>query len=1089
MSGQATQFAAMIVTKVTEPVDEAIGMYDNVMCLITERPDFGLYATGPGAGYVENPVTDEDEIVSIDVDGLTPEILGEGLDFDIEGNVPGQLLELTGPGAGYAHKPTLTGDVLSVNVQGLAPEKLGEGLAFDLVGNSNGEPPLNPVSGHPQLKWKHGMIARDNFGRPEEFFDPMRGGGYSTATGMGFALMQNVPGLGGKTLDQYLRDKGIELLNCIVKLYVVIDGVFSQWKEFQIQGVKPDEHEIKLDCRDAAYLIHKPVLKVEVTKEQFPDAPEDSRGKFLPLTIGRVPEAELLPATAARAPITLNVIDGTESTIARIVGANFLGRRINIKTSGVSFSADDQRLVGKYVGVIAAEGEGGVEYFSPKILSNGETSAGITQLSLSDHFRDRNEEAKAPTSFTSRLSWWIQVYEVTNYQIASDGEVYSFKGDVLGWSEERKQFFSIKSKAVSFHPNADLPGMPYAGVDLLPEDGEVFSPPERISVISQAPRTIQRTAVAPVYVTGVFDVDVTEGFPAVGQPAPYLVDKQAATAYGRRIDLTVKGGIGSAVTYNGGGEDTGYGPLHAFDFKLPSDFYLESEERIMLGMSLSVFLSNKGATSANYATRFRAAIVDQYGDEIYAADFQRFKYKDGSFVDQNNPLNNNLNPGPSGAWYHYDGLSAFYFGGAENGWALVNVDPTDNLHKWLRNELVAGTATLRIYVAFRMATAYNIVDVDEEFALEYKINEIGIFRQKESYAGTKYAPVVGVKFGGTWGGRKAAADPILTVPEAIEYLIRERDGSDLVDTSSFDTLNFYRGSFSWWIGKQITDQGSTIDLIDKLCNHIFAAVVPGRDAKRRIINLDGYAESDRTYDASNIIRDSVAEAEVTGLDRVRTGLELKYDHNPATGEYRSTVFVRKTSENSFPAESDLVPGTTTPLWTTYAGGFKEYANAKAAWENYHAGWLLIRRDNIDVRECDWFQSRERCGVDPEWEDPAVFLALILSEWFSQPRKKYTFALPITTHNLGLLLGSRINFADEKRTGGLYYQCLVEHIVLVTERNRPGDERLEVVVSHRLTDVGTEAPPVPPVVWTETVDGPVITETVDGPTVITEIAGI
>lgn len=1152
MSVQDLQFAAMIVTKLDAQNDEAIGLYNSCICVITGRPEYGpyvtmegYYPTGPGApftafdvmpdggavlsvegltpeklgdglafdahagGDVPHPFVTVEGMdtlsVTLAVDGLTPSIVGDGLNFDIQGNVPGHLLEFTGPGTGFAYAPSLTNDTLTLSVRNLTPAVLGEGLNFDLIGNANGAAPINPISEYPQLEWKQGIVTNDSFGRPEEFFDPMRGGGYSTSAGMGFALMQNVPGLGGKALYQYLRDKGIELLDCIVKLYVVIDGVFTQWKEFQIQGVSPDEHEIKLDCRDTAALIHRPVLKTEVTKGVFPDAPEDSLDTFIPLSVGRVPEAEGLRVSGEQPSVLLGRNFGEDLYTTRASAWNANTLTLTLRTPGVTFASNDDQLVGKFLEV-TFPGLNGPKILSPMIVSNTATAGGMTAVKLSDTFLDENEEPADPVitspvmvSSILQNDWWFRVLAISEFQAFSDDAVHEFTGSLLGWSDELGEYFSVNQIERQSYPDGDYPPIPGpAGSLLYPRGDQLNVPTQRNWII---PRSVIRWISTnnqwnsqPVASTV---TQTSDTFGDMNAPLPYLWDRDGATGYSRTWDVSVPfmaTGF-SQVMYNVPNNDPDTNatpPLVAVDFAVapPAGFRVGMDERIRVGLDMDLLLSARNTTpESRYEIGVTVAIIDNVsGDVIVQGVYRRLA---------GGPTK--VAPAVTGTTYQIRNMSGEYYLPPlpPSAWGVVDADydPNDpnpdtrsrkDMIELLNNERVSSNLRFVVRVHIRFDCFFNIgAAVVAPFG--FTIKEVALFRSRENYEGDVYRAVVGARFGGTWDGRRSPSDPVLSAPDAIEYLIRQRDGSNLVDTPSFDTVNFYRSEFYWWIGKQVTEQASTLDLIEKLCKHIYAAVVPGRDAKRRIIHLDGYGEADRTYDTANIIRDSVAAAEVVGLDRVHTGLELKYDQNPATGEYRSTVFVRKTDESAFPLESDVVPGTTTPLWTTYAGGFKGYANGKAAWENYHAAWLITRRDNVYSLECDWFQSRARVGLDEEWEDAPVFLALILSEWYSQPRKKYRFAIPVTQANLGLLLGDRINFMDEKRTGGLYYRCLVERIVLVTEREMPGDEVIEVEVSHRLSDVVTEAPPLPPVVWTETVDGPVVTETVDDDVVITEVA--
>ncbi len=164
-------------------------------------------------------------------------------------------------------------------------------------GNPPTNPPLNPVTANPQLVWKEGLIAKESLGSPEEVVDPTLGGGYSTMSGADLKLINNPPGLDGSTLFDYLNDIGINLFRCELQLYVVIDGTFKLWGTYSIENITNEEHLVSLTAVDGFLTIHKDTLKTEVSAAGFSEAPDDSIGKFIPLCMGRIPEAKLLPVT------------------------------------------------------------------------------------------------------------------------------------------------------------------------------------------------------------------------------------------------------------------------------------------------------------------------------------------------------------------------------------------------------------------------------------------------------------------------------------------------------------------------------------------------------------------------------------------------------------------------------------------------------------------------------------------------------------------------------------------------------------------------------------------------------------------------
>lgn len=158
-------------------------------------------------------------------------------------------------------------------------------------------PPDNPVTTESQNIWKEGLIAKDSLGNPEEVVDPTLGGSYSTMTSAELKLVNNPPGLDGETLFDYLNAAGINLFRCELLFFVVIDGMFSLRGTYSIENLTNEEHLVSLTAVDGFLTIHKDTLKTQVSTAGFPAAPDDSQGKFIPLCIGRIPQAALLPMT------------------------------------------------------------------------------------------------------------------------------------------------------------------------------------------------------------------------------------------------------------------------------------------------------------------------------------------------------------------------------------------------------------------------------------------------------------------------------------------------------------------------------------------------------------------------------------------------------------------------------------------------------------------------------------------------------------------------------------------------------------------------------------------------------------------------
>jgi hypothetical protein len=1031
----------MVNTRKADTTLPEIGLYNSSLALVTGRPDYQLRISG--TAFVSNPRYVGDDI-TLDITGLTP------------GDLP---------------------------------------LDFEVLGEQPENCPINPVTGLEQILWKHGIIDKDIFGEVVEAMDPTLGGSYSTMSFATVLLMNNLPGLDGRTLFRFLQYHSIDPFRCEIIVCVFVDGACVQWSEPQIERLTDAEHTVMVESVDAFLKIHKDVLKIEISESVFPTAPEDSRGKFVPLCLGRIPEAEGRRVSGSDTAITLIVRDGMEIKRTRASAWVAGTRTLTLITQGVVFEANDSRLVGNFIEVAPA-GLSGDQILSPIIISNSiTTGTELTVVVLSDSFRDQNEEVAAPVvgAIPTVNSWWFKVSAVSEFQALSDGQVSDASGPLLGWSENLGEFFPVTQIEKATYQDADYSEVPgLAGVLLFPRGENLNVPTQRNLIVPQWLRKGPALANSWQYEGLVPTIPPpTDEFGAFNADLPLLIDRVSSTGYSRAWSITIP--TGSAPTtllwniQTASVSDTNL-PLVPVDFMFqpPEGMRFDDDERLKFGIKMSLTLSGRmSSAEAHYEVGVIVQLVDATGSSIYSTPYRRIA---GGPTD--------VTASTTGTTFNIDSFSGDYFDppSTASPWGLIDVDYDDTLDpdqrsletlaEFLRSEDLAGSFRLRVRLHIRFDSFFQNSVIDPLTApFGFTVKEIGLFRARENYEGAVYKKVTGAKFGGTWGGRKTASDPILSIPDAIEYLIRERDGSTAIDTDSFDLCLARRPAVYWHIGRQITEQavtpkgspGTTRDLIAELCKTGFLSVVPGRDKNRRLINLDGYDGA--TGPITDIIDGSMGEGQVVGLDRVFTGCEFKYDKNPATGEYRSSVFIRKTSEDAFPGPDELVPGTTTPLWTTYAGGFgSDYPTAITVWERYHSAFVLTQRENFDKQELDWCQSNARLGLDTSIPDVPVFLALIRSEWYSVPRKQYTFRVPVTASNLVRLLGDRVIFRDIKRTGNLYFYAIVEEQALLTK-----DNEIQIKVSHKMDDQGFEISPEPLYI-TASVGGDTITASIGGDTI-------
>src|SRR5690606_33705716 len=88
---------------------------------------------------------------------------------------------------------------------------------------------------------------------------------------------------------------------------------------FLIEEVENREHAVVFQMVDEFLTIHKDALKVEITRDIFPDAPDDSIGKYLPLSVGMIPESELVEMSSQAEVMPLYTTFDQAKTAALVV--------------------------------------------------------------------------------------------------------------------------------------------------------------------------------------------------------------------------------------------------------------------------------------------------------------------------------------------------------------------------------------------------------------------------------------------------------------------------------------------------------------------------------------------------------------------------------------------------------------------------------------------------------------------------------------------------------------------------------------------------------------------------------------------------
>jgi hypothetical protein len=910
----------------------------------------------------------------------------------------------------------------------------------------SGTLPENPVTQSAQTGWKRGILSESVMGTLAEAFDFLSGGGYSTRTGAEITVMNNVDGL-GSTLFDYLVANEIDMLRMRARIYVVLDGVFHERGSFMIEEMENQEHALVFRLVDSFLTIHRDALKVEITQNSFSTAADGLTGRFLPVTIGMVPEAHGIRIASGPKFKTLSAPD---IKVARVIDAGT--NQITIKTEGQGIHFEPGELFGSLLRVIrkgSTNADPVVFTISGNGEGNGPNTVGITVLTVPG--------ISGVNTTSPQNAWWVEIYRIDDYRVFSDAVIHSFKDPyVLGWQE--KAFVSLWGKASKFLPS---------GAETLPAYASALARPDGKYALS----TIEAG-----YEVNDGDILVSRNDdPVLSMPLSNTwLDITEDHNYPQSLGLVSEIQDGNKNSYRQRKIDWGLKIFHQshqfvysirFKVPIPSGFHLETGDKLHCAVDGDFEATAIVPTDMNKRLRvgIQARLYDLYGHNSTAILIGPSSIKDDiqnawssvEFFRENSPESGAAMDTRTIELRQVD--DSHYRGGVADG--KVGFELGEEIQGLLLNPETArtiGGIEIQVYVLVTTPGGFTSGPEFRHTEITHRVREIVLYKRKETYEGEVYARVNGVKFGSGWGVDRSpprnANDPILSPVDAIEYLIRKRDDKpEAVDTESFDVA---RGEAhpSWsLIGSQIIEQKNTKEYIEELARHAFMGITPARNGKRRIKLLHSYGEPVMIFGPDNVLDGSVESALVTDMDRIYTGVEIKYDWNPETDDYRKILFVRSTDkyidDNSF-------PGSTEPdddgilKWTKYVGGVSNYGLAKSLWSMFGRGYLKTRHSNVYRMESKWFQNNSRIGFQSLIGDSVFMLAHRIGTWLAYPRVRYTFTIPISADALKLQLLDTIWFRDTLRTGNLFFQCTTEELQL-----NPAENQITVTASRRIVDQG------------------------------------
>jgi hypothetical protein len=269
-----------------------------------------------------------------------------------------------------------------------------------------------------------------------------------------------------------------------------------------------------------------------------------------------------------------------------------------------------------------------------------------------------------------------------------------------------------------------------------------------------------------------------------------------------------------------------------------------------------------------------------------------------------------------------------------------------------------------------------------------------------------------------------------TVYYAFRKILEGYDGIALADID-YGNLPWTRDS--WHVGRQLIEQKPSFEYLQELARQSFVGIVPKRDGKRRLSAWREDTSAALQHNQTTILRAGMQGKELTPLNQVYNQFDLKYSWDPGAKQYVRSLYVRKTTEASFPELSGA--------WGEYVGSSilskddeslsgdfsstTAYPDCKAVWDICHDSWDRIKVSSgdpgTDYTELPWYidysefdpESGEYQGIDSSaWKYLRNF-----AQWSTRQKTIVRYKLPITAANMTIELLDPVDFTDTVWTAG------------------------------------------------------------------------
>lgn len=786
--------------------------------------------------------------------------------------------------------------------------------------------------------WYEDLLAEESGDfQPSRRIDLVEGGNTDNVSSMSFTFL-NTAGLAA-----LLEANGVYLQRCEVSYFRVstMDFVTFNFRQrwFGLIDDQPfTETKQQIQCVSSDKAVYKSEPTAQANPTAYPLAPSESKDKYIPIAMGRIGYSPLVNIKGAGQKTTLAIISGASYPMAACVYVDGTRTIIRIKTNGVTFLANDARLVGKYLNQIdGSQTPPPIRIGSNLVTNTSDPSNPYTQITIDD------EIPGTPILWSlineTDRPWFFEVLDLSVTLIAAGRPIAEVVKNASGrpvlsvWSGDEDRFNDISEASFkSSTTSIEATGLPGYSCRAKSKDttGQVEFP------IKIVPASVTVAGVP----TG------TNTFPALNAACPLLNDTNQGTGYVLQGSLPGLDSRDSFSLFLNISEADAGGAFEAL-YVLPRFTAVADAGTVTVGISMTVRL------------------IDLYGRALTTG------------IDHHFPIGALDTTG-----IVYNMLPQFYFGLPDDSAADANYNtarfPLDI------SALVSDAKIANIYKKIDVAFSLGTVGTGN---YHFTLQEIGLVAVKNANLTTEtlYGAIKGETYGSTWNGRKTAGDPVERPHEWIEKLIRDYDlnadlwipskaylkgrrvrssadnghiflcttggtsggteptwtgaagatytdgsviwkevGAVPVDESSFDSLNVLL--FNWRMGYTLQDPKPTEDLVRMLCRHAWIAAITDRFGKVKVKSwLDtgiALADFNKTNIYGGSLRDGIT---YSPSSRAYSVMRFNYDFNPATKKYNRQVAIKNIDKPAFPAPGETVStgialGSFTATYSELEGG-------------------------------------------------------------------------------------------------------------------------------------------------------------------------